>query len=200
MLCSVLIPSRKRFDQLLKCIESVYQSADMEDMTAQFEVIVRFHKSDLEARDRITELDQFSEIDAIWGEDHNGYQSLGQFWYELVQVAQGDWVWHINDDMTIATLSDCKWNIELSKVPDMKHLVQPQWHNLNTSHYGNDARGPAPIHPRTALGKEFLEPDCGAAVDATIYRELVEERKWPVYFLPGIEVQHHWGGVESHVK
>lgn len=198
MLCSVLIPSRKRFDKLLKCIESVYANAAIH---IPFEVIVRFHKSDVEARERCLELDKFPNVLAIWGEDWDGYESLGVFYHELIQEAIGKWCWHLNDDMVVTTTRPgITWTARLNVVIGANVLVQPELHQLNNSVYVFDKTGPAPIHPRTALGKVLLLPACGGAVDAMIYSELVVKRHWQVRFLEGIGVHHQWGGVESHVK
>jgi hypothetical protein len=197
MLCSVLIASRRRFDKLLRCIESVYEHSFI---VPEFEVIVRFHKTDLEARDRCVELDRFENVSAIWGEDLAGYESLGYFYNELIEQAQGKWCWHLNDDMVVITTTEGKtWNTELDGVIGNYLLVQPELHQLNNSVYVFDKRGPAPIHPRKCLGKLLLRAATGAAVDSAIYEELVEKRKWQVVFLEGIGVHHQWGGVASHV-
>lgn len=199
MLCSVLIPSRKRFDKLLKCIESVYAHAASSELFSGFEIIVRFHKSDSEARERCVELDRFEELSAIWGEDLAGYHSLGTFYHELIEVASGKWCWHLNDDMVVMSTAGFKWNEMLYQVKESAALVQPEIHQLNNSVYVFDKAGPAPIHPRNAALCRMLEK-CGPAVDAGIYHELAVVRGWPVKFLEGIGVHHQWGGVESHVK
>jgi len=198
MLCSVLIASRKRFDKLTDCIKSIYAHANL---YVPFEVIVRFHKSDSEARDRCTELDEFDgPLSAIWGEDLDGYESLGTFYHELIQASIGKWCWHLNDDMVVMSASGSKWNERLNEVIGRNVLVQPEIHQLNNSVYVFDKAGPAPIHPREALGDLLLQPSTGGAVDAAIYRELVEKRHFPVRFLEGIGVHHQWGGIGSHVS
>ena len=199
MLCSVLIASRNRFDELLECVRSVYDCASKEP---DFEVIVRLHKSDEEASRRWAELNSCSwdSIHIIWGEDHDGYQSLTRFYQELIDAAKGDWCWHLNDDMVV-TGGD--WNGKLAKINNHRTFVQPQIHRLNDSVYANDISGPAPIHPREALGKTLLEIG-GPATDTIVFIELVVNRGWPVEFLENVGVWHfpHWGSLieSSHPR
>jgi hypothetical protein len=102
MLCSILIPSRKRFNLLLRSIKSIIASAKGKD----FEIIVRLHNDDYESLGRQGELGRFGMVRVIGGETLNGYASLNEFFNELEPEAKGDWRWHINDDMTVFTEGD----------------------------------------------------------------------------------------------
>lgn len=196
MLCSVLIPSRNRFDKLLNCIRSVYGAASSVDGFEDFEVIVRFHNDDLDSCRRTDEIiDEFGDkVRMIYGETLKGYRSLSMFTQELINAARGRWVFHLNDDMVV-TGKD--WNTKLSEIPLSGVLVQPEVHELNDSVYQNDPMGPAPIHPRWALG-EALTREHRYDVDMIIYRELVERRGWKVEYLHSVGVWHQWLGIEAH--
>lgn len=193
MLASVLIASRNRFDKCLGCIRSVYACASS---VHDFEVIVRFHESDKEARTRYKEiwLEFGKKVGIIWGEDYNGYDSLSIFYQELLDHAEGDWCWHLNDDMVV---TGTDWNLKLREMPG-ECLVQPELHQLNGSVYREDARGPAPIHPRESLG-DALRVRHSPAVDDIIYTELVYIKAWPVRFLHSVGIHHQWEGAEAHV-
>lgn len=196
MLASVLILSRNRFDKCLGCIRSVYSCASSDGIFDDFEVIVRFHESDKEARTRYKEIwEEFGKkVGIIWGEDYNGYGSLSIFYQELLDHAEGDWAWHLNDDMVVIGQG---WNIKLGQMPK-NVLVQPESHRLNNSEYRKDPRGPAPIHPREALGNAFTRRH-SPAVDEIIYLELVVKKKWQVRFLHSVGIWHQWEGLASHV-
>ena len=184
MLCSVLIASRNRFDKLLDCVRSVYDCASKE---ADFEVIVRLHKSDEEASRRWVELFcRWDSVQVIWGEDHDGYQSVTRFYQELIDAAKGHWCWHLNDDMVV-TGED--WNGKLAQINNHWTVVQPELHRLNDSVYANEIYGPAPIHPREALGRKLLELG-GPAPDMIVFIELVVNRGWAVQFLESVGIWH----------
>jgi hypothetical protein len=192
MLASVLIPSRNRFDKLLNCIRSVYGAASYVNRFEDFEVIVRFHNDDRSSLMRAYEIDrEFGDkVRVITGETFKGYESLSVFTQELIDAAKGDWVWHVNDDMVVTGNG---WNVRLAEIPLTGVLVQPEIHQLNESVYPNDLAGPAPIHPRTALG-DLLTREHRYDVDMIIYNELVEKRGWKVEFLHSIGVWHQWDG------
>jgi len=184
MLCSVLIASRNRFDKLLECVRSVYDCASKEP---DFEVIVRLHKSDEEASRRWVELNfcRWNSLHVIWGADQAGYQSLTRFYQELIDAAKGDWCWHLHDDMVV-TGED--WNGKLAQIKNHRILVQPEIHRLNHSVY-RDTSGPAPIHPRKALGSKLLEVG-GPATDMIVFIELAVNRGWRVEFLESVGIWH----------
>jgi glycosyl transferase family 2 len=189
MLCSVLIASRNRFDKLLECVRSVYDCASKEP---DFEVIVRLHKSDDEASRRWLELNsrRWDSLHVIWGEDHDGYQSVTRFYQELIDAAKGDWCWHLHDDMVV-TGED--WNGKLAQINNHWTLVQPEIHRLNDLVYANEI-WPAPIHSREALGRKLLEVG-GPTPDMIVFIELVVNRGWPVEFLERVGIWHFppWG-------
>jgi len=65
-------------------------------------------------------------------------------------------------------------------------------HRLNGSVYTKDTSGPAPIHPREALGRKLLEVG-GPATDMIVFIELVVHRGWPVEFLESVGISHSPG-------
>jgi len=79
------------------------------------------------------------------------------------------------------------WNGKLAQIKNHRTLVQPEVHRPNDSVYAKDTSGPAPIHPREALGRKLLEVG-GPATDMIVFIELVVHRGWPVEFLEGVGI------------
>ena len=97
MLVSILCTSYKRFDRLLKMIDSVYETAN----PSNFEILVRLSLDDKEAICRKNELGVYSEVKVIWGEQMRGYRDHYKMLTELLSHATGEWFHIIDDDMTI---------------------------------------------------------------------------------------------------
>lgn len=183
MICSVLIPSRFRFDQLHECIESVFASAHETD----FEVIVRFHNDDADSLGRLSELRKYGPLlRTIVGETFMGYDSLNTFFNELDKAARGDWRWQLNNDMTVMGEG---WDVKLIGI-QTDALVQPEIHKAGPQAiYPNDATGPAPLYHRDSANLFIPLPPGGP--DTAIHQAMTQNGR-PVIFLPGIGVWHHW--------
>jgi hypothetical protein len=114
---------------------------------------------------------------------------LTRFHQELIDAAKGDWCWHLHDDMVV-TGED--WKGKLAQIKNHRTLVQPEIHRPNDSVYAKDTSGPAPLHPREALGRKLLEVG-GPATDMIVFIELVVHRGWPVEFLESVGIWHFPG-------
>lgn len=182
MICSVLIPSRFKFDRLVQCIESINKSAGGHD----FEIVVRFHNDDKKSVNRIGELSRFVNVRMIFGETFQGYNSLNIFAEELEDAAQGDWHWHMNDDMTVMGEG---WDEQLILMP-ANVLVQPEIHQLGDEIYYKDRCGPAPIYHKTSC--KLFRPLGPGGPDVQIWDSLVNKNNFEVRFLNGIGVWHRW--------
>lgn len=181
-LVSILIPSLRRFDQLLKSVDSFYATADDPD---NFEVIVRLHHSDDESFRRMEEIERDGLIVFV-GRDKKPGEGNAFLWNELAELAKGDWHQYWSDDMTIHGQG---WDTLLSKIQPNKVIVHPEIHRLNTSIYLDDEGGPVPFVPSDAF------QSCGYnempnVPDLSVNEILRDKFKWPVKFLEGIGVYH----------
>lgn len=189
MICSVLIPSRNRFDALCRCIRSVYSTCSNEH---RVEVFVRFHSSDLESvrRAESGELHQINRnVRYFAGADYLGYDSLGRFYEELTERVSGDWHWQFNDDFELIQNGE-PWDRQLLRIPMEGFLVQPENHLLNSSHYHLDEHCPAPLYPAGALEKLGLK-EFPVDIDIATHRTLVIENGWKVEYLKGLTLYHN---------
>ena len=98
-ICSVLIPSRKRFDRLIKSIRSFYDTADDAN---NFETIVRLHASCPGDTSRISEILAIDgAIKIIVGRDKTPLEYNNMLWNECDRIAVGTWRQYWSDDMVI---------------------------------------------------------------------------------------------------
>ncbi len=182
-LCSVLLPSLGRFDKLLRAIQSFYDTVENPN---NIEVLVRLHFSDREAMERRNELFHFGRN--IWvtiGEDKPEGAGNAVLWNELLPIAKGTWLQLWSDDMEIVGHG---WDTKLEKMPTTGVIVHPEIHQLNESQYPNDARGPVPFIPRTAM-HFFADEKFHAVPDVAIPNVLIP-LGWKVRFLEGVGVRH----------
>lgn len=177
MLCSILIPSRLRFDRLKKSIQSLRNSAARPET---FEIIVRFDNDDMESLDRFSELNSMTRC--WWGRRPDSWNDVCKYLFsELAQHALGDWIWPFSDDMTIEGKD---WDTQLRGMPD-NVWVQPDMHKLGLSGYPKDSHAPCPI-----IRKSFWESqDCFPLIDYEIW-EHCEKAGLELRWLNGIAVAH----------
>lgn len=205
MLCTVAIPTRERFDKVLRCVQSVFRAST--GNYENFEVLLRLHRSDRMMSARLGDLEARLEpgqhFRVIWGDDLYGYRSLPAFYQELIDAAQGEYVWHVNDDMEVfGPATGPGWDFEMHQaIQDGPCLVQPELHKLNVSVYRHHANGPAPCHARKDLGLVLAMAvlQGSVAVDDIIHDYLTKNLRRPVRYMKDIGIFHNWGGFESHV-
>ena len=99
-LVSFLVPSRKRFSNLLNTCNSIAETATD---ASRAEIIIRFDSDDVDSISRITEL-PFDKVDiyVIIGERFRGYIDLNKYVNECCDVSRGDMLFLFNDDTTMA--------------------------------------------------------------------------------------------------
>jgi hypothetical protein len=174
-----------RFDRLLDCISSIETTS----WKNSHEIIVRFHRDDQKSLHRLGELERFPTVHYFTGDTMQGYNSLCEFTVELMQRAQGEWLWHINDDMTLWAPS---WEKHLAAA-DPEMLLQPVQHMLNESIYNEDHTGPAPCHHRYLAPTVIDELGQGTyQTDIQIWKAIQK-----VQFIPDAVIRHHWTGHDS---
>lgn len=103
---SVLIPSRKRIDSLIRCVNNLVSTADDPN---NFEVLIRLDHDDKDSIKRIEEL-PYDKVDIyiIIGNRFGGYADLHLYVNELCAISNGRFLFLYNDDATILTK---KWDL-----------------------------------------------------------------------------------------
>ena len=95
-LVSIILPTRKRFDVLLKSVKSLYDKATQQE---HIELLLRFDEDDVESIRRVSELDNITKnYKYVIGDRLDGYYSLDVFVRELCEISTGEFLLLWNDD------------------------------------------------------------------------------------------------------
>ena len=95
-LVSIILPTRKRFDVLLKSVKSLYDRATQQE---HIELLLRFDEDDVESIRRVSELDNITKnYKYVIGDRLDGYYSLDVFVRELCEISTGEFLLLWNDD------------------------------------------------------------------------------------------------------
>jgi hypothetical protein len=186
ILCSVLIPTHDRVDDLHRCIESVFSEAKD---PSRVEAIVRLDFEDRNTLEHLTSLSRpYPNVRAIVSHRMDGFDSLPIFDDECARLARGDWIWLFNDD---AWIDGAGWDAVLEKAVEQfqnklfpRFYPQYQWDG--TSCYENAAGGTFPIIGRHLWKHWELGKVNGGGIDHVVGKH---EHGVDV-FLPGIGVRH----------
>src|SRR4051812_15068633 len=91
-LVSIMIPTRKRVERAVKTVNSFAQRAKSQD---SFEVILKIDEDD---RDQLPVLAGLPNTKVIVTPRLSGYFSLHHYYSAMAAVAEGGWLWVLNDD------------------------------------------------------------------------------------------------------
>jgi hypothetical protein len=128
-LVSVAICSYKNLDNLKSTINSFIDKAD--NTLDNYEFIIKIDFDDIEAIDFIKNYNRDNKnISFIVSSGLEGYASLGEFWKDCTNLANGKYVMVIPDDCTMQTQN---WNRNL-----IQHLTQTKIYFLNYDSVNED--------------------------------------------------------------
>ena len=183
-LCTAIIPSRGRIDQLFRCIDSIIQSASGDD----YQIHVRLDDNDDSSLARVSELEAYPVVKVEIG-NSPGWSGLDQVVYgPVANASQSTWVWILNDDMTIKAEGN-NWDDLLREVPTTGYWCEPEFHQLNDSVYENDERSCAPLF-RTRCWRDLgVSQDLPSPCDYVLV-DILKNRGWKPWFLKGLRVWH----------
>lgn len=165
----------------MRAVESIDDSANGSD----YEILIRMESDDqktLALRGRL----QAWGCKVVTG-SADGYAAIGRHFTYLSSLAQGQWVWIFNDDMTIDSING-GWDTKLAQVPKYGYFVEPMTHKLNHSVYANDPRCGAPAFIRNCWD-QFGITEFTPRLDYEIPEKL-EGVGWKPWFLEGVTVWH----------
>lgn len=185
-LCSVLIPSRWRYEQLVRSIDSWLKNThEMNNL----EIIVRLHESDSTSYPRLEELIGLCPkiVKVVAGRDRVFPEEHNWLWNQIRDQATGVWHQYWSDDMILKD-KGVHWDELLSSVPTTGFIVQPEFHNLGGSVHANLDAGPAPFVPSKCL-EAFGYNEIPEPPDIAL-NNILRKNGWRTHILPGIEVFH----------
>lgn len=185
MICTVLLPTRKRPARLRECIDSLVRHGSPE----RFDIRLAVDTDDIETQDCLPDLmKDYPNVKAMISDRGRGVHDLYLKFTSLADSSSAPWVWTMGDDVTI---SGSNWTDTLDQFPTDGVLLQPEIHQLGHSIYRNDPGGGFPMVPNQfwkKFGYEKLGKDgeAGDTFVARIYREI----GWEMKFMPGVHVSH----------
>lgn len=186
MICSINIYTRRPI-RLRDTIRSV---VDTVSDPANIEFILRYDSDDEHSIKNIEETKQMANVKTICGPPL-GYKGYPLANWEMSQLAEGDWIWHFDDD---ATMDKCSkdWDVKLAEEPKEYMIVLPEVDRLGGSTYHRNS-----IHPFMWLPsrwwekiglKEFTESQ--QPFDRFIFGTLHGKHKWAIHYLSGVSTWH----------
>jgi len=202
-LASILIPSRKRIDSLINCLESVKnKTKNLKDI----EVIIRLDKDDSETLqniDRIHEFNNHFNLRVIVDDRGGGYADIHLMNNQLYLESIGEFLVVLNDDSVIA--SDA-WDVLLKKYSGCIGVIEAKVREYVNGD-GNDIHSPRDIPWVTSGGK------MGTTHTFIIMHRLIPEtlgyyclhpsadRQWDmfVYNEPSLKILEHDIELHHHI-
>jgi len=192
VLCSVLIPTRKRPARLAETVNSIVATAAD---PSRLEILLRVDNDDddtLKFHGQLIGLGfrHRMRIGVTVGARGNGYADLHLYYDALARVAQGRWIHVMNDDARI--VSDGRhlpWDVQLAALASSGIIVQPEIYGLNASGYRHCEGGAFPWVPNQSW-RQFGHEHIGSPVDTWLDQVLHVCGGWKTHFLAGVTVQH----------
>lgn len=186
-----MIASYKRPAGLMKAIQSLHATAHG---LGNFEVLVRLSIDDHDT-DPMALWQAYDNVFVYYGRQLKGYNSLCDYFTELLPHVRGKWVSILDDDMT---LEGNDWDVKLAEMP-ARCMVLCDHYRINQCDYprGCDGNGVGWFVPNKAW-EEFGENRIGQPPDKWMRELLVTHGGWPIKHLPQITLNHAWGGVAAH--
>jgi hypothetical protein len=134
---SILIPSRKRTNYLIDSINSILENTENKN---NIEILLRMDNDDLDSVEIIK--NHYKEIlnttiRIFVGDRYRGYFDLPVYYYELSQIATGEWLFVYNDDLFMITSNYDSIFQNLNTEKKILYTDRPQGNCSGTSFGGN---------------------------------------------------------------
>jgi glycosyltransferase involved in cell wall biosynthesis len=183
ILVSALIPTRSRPERLKRTIRSLLDNALNPE---RIEFCLRVDDDDAATLAILSELP--SSVMAVTA-PRIGYNYMGSMVADCVSLANGQWVFLIDDDCAI---DGHGWDEKLSMIKPDGNYAQCEFYHLGGSRYPSDSCGPVGmILPMNSwVGHEVAEPLEKAAIADNFFRDTMEKRGWKKNLLKNVTYRH----------
>jgi len=179
MICSCVLPSRKRPRELKGLLDSIWSTVTNKD---NIEVIIRLHDDDWES---VTMAGSFMmhNTTVIIGPGSSQYSDHGKLFDDACRLAKGDWIFSMMDD---AVLTGNGWDEQLKAMPT-DVVCAPEGLKNGGSYYHRPDHAQTPIVHKSF--KLFGHGVLQFPHDTWIW-SLRHERGWQQRFLTGLTYNH----------
>jgi len=184
MICTVNISTRRRHRRLMGAIKSVLDTARH---PSHIEFILSVDCDDADTLAALPEIMAMGNIKVIVGKP-TGYVGYPDRNWDMSQLAQGQWIFHFDDD-AIITEDSLDWDEKLLQMPKERVVVLPEWDILGGSGYHMNSIHPFMFLPNcwwlvTGVTK-FSQP-----FDDFIFRHVQKDHNWETKYLMGVSTKH----------
>lgn len=182
-LISILIPTRWRVPDLLKCMRSIVDTADD---TSRFEFQLRIDNDDPETIAAIPDIEAIHKAVKIWIGSKKGWGGSGLMYSQMGYSTESKWLWCFNDD---AEIQGKGWDTMIANAPLEGVFVAPEHWQLGGSKYLHVLNTIFALLPNR-IWERFNLTSIPEPTDAWSYETLVHQEKWLPYWLNGITICH----------
>jgi len=179
-LCTFLLPSRGRIEQLFSAIQSINDSSTGDD----YSIVVRIDRDDSQTINEKYRLEELPHVKVVVGEKLTAALDV-EAYQDAAELMTGTWMTSFNDDMILAG----DWYGQLSLVPTRGCFAQPEIHQLNASVYLKDDQSCLPFFINRCWEEAGLKI-FPSPIDACMVA-LLKSRSWKAWFLPGVAICHN---------
>jgi hypothetical protein len=183
MICSAIIPTRKRLPRLLVTLDSLVATAND---PSQIEAVLRVDDDDEETKTQFPK-DKYPWVKMVIGSRYEGYNSMGKFVTEASREASGKWSLLIDDDSWLVGKG---WDSQLSQLPTDGWVAMAEYYHLGGSNYINTQGCPVGLFFPTRFWERFGIQEIPCPADEAMRSLAVDCHKWQVKFLVGITYRH----------
>lgn len=181
-LCSILLPTRKRLPRLLRCMQSIVDSAQDK---ACFEFCLRLHRDDKETLAALTQLCYAApQVRIVIGPPER-YGNLARLYDDCADIAHGKWVWVMNDDVVFQGQN---WDVALAGAPADRFIVLPETSRNGGSTYVREMNCPFMWVPNKCW-RQYGIDRFQNQFDSFMW-QLLRNNGWGTHFLPDLTVWH----------
>ncbi len=178
---SCLMPTRGPIEGLKRALASIRTTASD---NSKVEILLRIDDDDGERIAAIPMLTAAFDVKYVIGTRGAGYMDMGRFADDLLEIAQGSWVWLFDDDSWV--IGD-NWQEQMEKMP-MDCAVNAEHYRLGPSEYRNgETGGPVGLFIPTTVAKSIKPTP--SPVDQT-WLDHILRMGWKVKQLRGITYCH----------
>jgi hypothetical protein len=185
MNCTVNICTRLRPQRLKETIRSVLDTATYPD---QIQFTLRADCDDKGTLTALPDIIPMGNIQVIVGKPlgYTGYPIVN---WDMCKLAEGEWIWHFDDDATMKPESK-GWDEKLMTMPKHGAIILPEWDLLGGSGYHRNS-----CHPFMWLPNRWWEEygitEFSQPFDDFIFKHSLRTKYgWETYYLDGVSTWH----------
>lgn len=183
---SVCIPTFRRVERCKEAIRSIVNACDD---PANIEICLRVQHGDVASMEQIPQLVGLAPVvRVVVGLTYGGYKNHHLFFNDVARIADGTWMWLIDDDCTVERFQNGLGIDSIMASQEANSIVLPRTYWLNTSSYDYCTDTPAVMIP-TAWWSEHQIAKAGSPLDRAVLGTL-RKKGIGTRFID-IEYHHH---------